>query len=279
MTESKKNKVKQWIPVSMLEDANHDNWLQSLAYFIMLKSKYQNQTIYAYKPKKIADLLGISYNTACYHLNVLEQKGLIKRHCGNLTLLGVEKQKKLFLNEKKFVSKLLTSILIAKDKKTQIDNIRAAIVILNLRRQSYVHNKKSETLHYSSCPIKGNITKSEYEKMKYCYKKVQKEGGSQKFAKTINKSVMMSNHKFGDTFGLSKYTGARIQKSMRKRGFIKSKPNYERFQDCANLFAFRHSYLPSKYFYNDKFKCIYYQTANVIELLPSNTSINNPTSK
>jgi hypothetical protein len=262
-----KNKQQQWLPTLLIEKAISEEWINSLAYFVILKSKYQNQTIYNYSNKKVAQVLNVSYNTAKFHIDKLISENLCRVHNGNLTLNGIEKLKKQTINKLGHETKLLSGVFIKQTKKEQVEELRASIIVKNLKRQEYRISQKSATLSYAE-PSRPK-SKSEYRAIKNGLKKMNQVGGVGKFEKTLNKRTMLSNFKFGHLINRSRSTGKRFQKRLRELNVINSERNIVLLQSNATIFDFNHinykNPSPSNLYIKSK-KEIVKQTANVITL-------------
>ena len=271
MTISYKNKTRQWLPYHLVRRAADENWLNSLAYLVMIKSIYQNQTIYSYKPRKVADLLNISYNTIKFHVDILIEKGLIVMHKGNLTCIGVNKMKKSHLNKRGKESKLLVGVFIGNGRTDIVENLRATLIINNIKRQQFVLKKKSEIL-LSENPVASTLrTKVDYRRWKSDYNKLVKAGGAESFGKTVNNDVMLSNFKFGSLINRSKSTGRKLQKKMREKRFIFTKTRFIKIAESKSKMTtsfFKSLQLPNNHLFSIKYNSIYIQTANLIYLNP-----------
>lgn len=78
--------------IKLIERAVSENWIRQLAFYHLLKLRYNNGCIYRYKSRmdEIAEDLHISTKTLYNYLNQLKSKGLICDHANNLKLKSIK---------------------------------------------------------------------------------------------------------------------------------------------------------------------------------------------
>lgn len=170
-----------FLPVALIKEANDNNWLRSLAYFVRLKSLYKNNTHYNFSLRSLSDKVKCSPGCLSFHLNELEKQGLIRHHSGNLTFSGLRS-----LQEKYKPA----TIGITVDFKNQYDIVRGQIIRFNLSAQEYRINKSGIQIQHS-----GNVLNTKKEKTDSCY-------------------IGLSAIGVGNLFGLTGATGSRIRKKL-----------------------------------------------------------------
>jgi hypothetical protein len=67
----------------LIRQAIDEGWMNSLAFYYLLKKRVVNSTIYGSRLKTVVEKTGSSYRTCKKHLNILYKKGLIVKHGGN----------------------------------------------------------------------------------------------------------------------------------------------------------------------------------------------------
>jgi hypothetical protein len=77
--------------LKLIETAIKESWIRQLAFYHLLKFKFNNSCFYNYKSrmKVIADQLNISEKTLYNYLNFLRSKDLVYDHSGNLILKSI----------------------------------------------------------------------------------------------------------------------------------------------------------------------------------------------
>lgn len=135
---NKNNRTKKvWVPISLIEDSVLMNYHTSISYLIRLKSLYKNNTFYNFSLRSVAKKIGVSHTALAYHLRVLESKHLVRFHCGNLTIVGINKLKEYYRGR-------TVSVKVEENTSDQITSLRATLVIKNIKNQEYIIRKKSE---------------------------------------------------------------------------------------------------------------------------------------
>ena len=90
--------------IELIEQAAAGGWMRQLAFFHLLKFKFNNSCIFNYKKRmqEIAGMFNISTKTLYNYLNFLKAKGLAWNHCNNLVLASLKtglKKTTLVINE------------------------------------------------------------------------------------------------------------------------------------------------------------------------------------
>lgn len=200
-----------FIPVKLIEQANQDNWLRTLGYFVKMKSLYFNNTHYKYSLRSLAAKMGCSSSGLHIHVTRLVDMGLITNHCGNITFLGYGKLKRMFGD--KFIGVPVT------DLKNQLTYLRGQIIRFNLKQQDYRIKKagiQKSTRGFVPFKQKGNAS------MNY---------------------TGLSAYGVGLLFGLSEATGSRLRTKLASYGLLKLKRRFHLIAEnaCYGL------YLAGKY--------------------------------
>ena len=141
-----KNKVVQHIPTELIDQSMAQEWSGTLAYFILLKAKHQNQRFYNFSATIIASELKVSYNTATKIIRQLIDRNLAYLSGGNLTLVGIDKLKKRYKLKKTIEN--LTQVKICKNKHEQMIALRATVIQRNLQQQEFSGNYAKELTEY-----------------------------------------------------------------------------------------------------------------------------------
>jgi DNA-binding transcriptional ArsR family regulator len=239
-----------WLPESLIQDAIDRKWEVSLSYFIRLRNFYNNNTFYNFTYRSISEKTGIPYAVLYRHLKRLQEKGLVRVHNGNLTLVGTEKLKKQW-------GKRITPIRKAENKQSTILNIQFTRILNNLHTQHYVAVKKDEIKQLQN-PSFLNAKKA--KTLIKARKKLNNESA-------INDYYMLSNQKFGSLNNRSKSTGLKIQKKMNAEGLLTSKRNIEKYsEEKFNIRAFYNLCLPSNYQLSSK--------GFIFKVLPNKIKVN-----
>jgi hypothetical protein len=176
-----------FLPIGLIKQAQADNWLRSLAYFVRLKSLYKNNTHYNFTLRSLAGRMRCSPAALAHHLKILKSQDLIRYHDRNLTFCGLKKLQAQY-GEK--------NIGIPVDRQNQLEVLRAQLIRLNLGNQAYRIHKagiQKRSTRY--------IPWTKTERFSSCY-------------------VGLSCTGFGRIFGLSPSSGARIRKRLVRRGIL-----------------------------------------------------------
>jgi len=170
-----------------------------MSYFIRMKSLYRNNTYYGFSLRGLGEKIKCSPACLSAHLKVLEAKGLISYHSGNITFAGLGKQQSIYGKK---------NVGVPVDKKAnfknQYDILRGQIIRFNLASQQH----KIDTSETQYCREKY-VPNTKSEKMNSSY-------------------VGLSAKGIGNLFSLSMATGSRIRGKLKnlnqisvKRRFLK----------------------------------------------------------
>lgn len=225
-----------WLPEKVIEDAINNRWETSLSYFIILRSFYKNNTFYKFSYRNLSKQTNISYAVLNRHIRRLKDKGLVRFHNGNLTLVGNDKLKELYKSK-------LIAIPFADTKQKTVLNIQFTRIIKNLKQQKHIAVRKIET---------KKLQKPTYLKPKTAKRLLKNKKlllNNKKFTeKSVNDYYMLSNKKFGILTNRSKSTGIAIQKRLNEFGLINSYKNVELYSEKTfDKRAFYNLCLPSSY--------------------------------
>lgn len=220
-----------WIPENLIQDAISNKWEISLAYFILLRGTYKNNTFYNFTYRSLEAKTGISFAVLSRHIKRLKDKGLISIHNGNLSLTGSRKLAELYDSK-------LIPIKQSQTKKEIILNIQFTRVLRNLNSQHFVVNR---LIGIKKLQKQSFITYKQAKKLI----KYKRENNTERLT---NDYYILSNRKFGSLNNRSQSTGLNIQKRMNDSGLIISKRNVLKCSDIkTNKRGFYNMCLPSKY--------------------------------
>ena len=178
---------KTWLPLSVIQQAINENWLDSLCYFVWMRSLHHRPIIYNYSLRKISAQIGHSPTTIKHHIDILSGKGLCERIGANMHLKSI--------NKLHATDRLLVPVGINPNKSKQRDLIRYTVIKRNLHTQFRKFNQKNNNLKLQ------NLSTAESSLTDY---------------------LTLSNQKFGTLCNRSKVTGQKIQASLNKLKLIKS---------------------------------------------------------
>lgn len=201
-----KNKV--WLPLSIIRQATDENWLDSLCYFVRLKSVFTKPIFYNYSLRNLATHLSCSPTTINHHLAILEKHGLIWFANGHLFLKSG--------NQLKAIDKRFVPVGVSANKAEQRTFLRFALVKRNLHSQQRAFTGKSEALQFHRMEIKSA---SQYKRLR---KIAKVHPNKQQLESSTFDVLTLSNQKFGSICNRSKSTGIKVQKAFNELGLVKS---------------------------------------------------------
>jgi len=211
-----------FLPIELIKQAEEENWLLSVSYFVRLKSVYQNNTHYNFSLRSLAKKIKCSPACLSFHLKVLEAKGLVNYHCGNVTFSGLKKMQAKFG---------LKNMPVPVDLKHQKIFLRSLIIKFNLTAQEYII-KKSGIQKWQ----KGYVPFTKDEKINSSY-------------------VGLSGHGIGKLFNRSASTGARLRKRMKDLQIFSVTPVFSILFSNVSLLDFKNMrnefIIPSYSFFRD----------------------------
>lgn len=211
-----------FLPIELIKAADNEYWLRSLAYYIRLKSLYKNNTHYGFTLRSLAEKVGCSPACLSFHLKILESKGLIRKHGGNVTFLGMNKLRSLFK---------YNVIGVPVNRKHQHDILRGQLIRFNLSAQQHKIKKSGTQMR-----TKGFIPFTQTEKTNSSY-------------------VGLSAAGVGNVLGLSQKSGSRIREKLNVLGQIRGKRVYSILMKNIGLRDFtimrREGDIPPYSFYRD----------------------------
>lgn len=264
----RKNFNFQNIPISLRDRAVEENWINTLAYWIMLKNQFEHQVIYNATLKKIALLLGISQSTASVHLSLMHRERLITYVGDNINLMGINHllKREKFENGYDYIKKRKQKIHLLKIKVSDNKSAQVSLLRFTYQRRSVIYqqkaiNKKSKVITEAKT---NRLTKSSHRYIEKC-------GGLKKLESSFINTPMVSNKSFGEMINRSLFTARRITKKLKKMGLIDVQPNIVPvlsdnkpiiFTDCK---YFRKIYPDRKYRIINQSVCV--QLPNAIRLL------------
>ncbi|MES2382356.1 MAG: hypothetical protein V4538_15020 [Bacteroidota bacterium] len=196
----------------MIKEASNDGWLKSVSYFVRMKSLYRNNTFYNYSLRRLGEVVKCSPACLAAHLKILEAKGLISFHNGNITFAGLGKLQSMY-----GIKNIGVPVDINNNFKNQYDILRGQIIRFNLASQQHRINK-SELQH---CRDKY-VPNTKNEKMNSSY-------------------VGLSANGIGNLFSLSMATGSRIRGKLKNLNQISVKRRFSKllwvnsYNDFINL--------------------------------------------
>lgn len=177
-----------YIPIELIQTADKEYWMRSLAYFVRLKSLYKNNTHYHFSLRSLAEKAKCSPACLSFHLKVLEAKGLVTYHAGNITFAGLAKMQAKHRRR---------NIGVPVNFKNQYDILRGQIIRFNLSAQEYNIKKSGVQIRKK----KQGVPFSKTEMIDSCYPGLSAEG-------------------VGNLFGLSTASGSRIRGKLENFGLL-----------------------------------------------------------
>lgn len=176
-----------FLPINLIKEAEQEGWLRSLAYFVRCKSLYQNNTHYNYSLRTLGERIKCSPACLSVHLKVLEGKGLIRFHSGNLTFLGLWKLRTKWK---------WATIGVPVDFKNQHDVLRCQIIRFNLNEQQHKISNNG-LLNWRG----GFVPSTKAEKDESCY-------------------AGLSVNRIGELIGRTRATGSRIRQKLSSLNYL-----------------------------------------------------------
>jgi len=222
MKHHRKNFDYQNIPISIRDRATEENWINTLAYWIMLKNQFEHQVIYQATLKKVALLLKISQSTVAIHLSLMHREHLISYQGENINLTGINhllKQEKFYngydyaKNKKQKIH--LLKIKVADNKSAQVSLLRFTYKRRSVIYQHKAINKKSKVITEAKS---NRISKSSH-------RFIEKFGGLKKLESSFISTPMVSNQSFGNMINRSLFTARRVTKKLKEMKLIDVQPN------------------------------------------------------
>lgn len=195
-----------FLPINLIKEAEQDGWLRSLAYFVRCKSLYQNNTHYNFSLRTLGERIKCSPACLSAHLKVLEGKGLITYHSGNITFSGLRKMQSRYS---------LKNVGVPVDFKNQHDILRGQIIRFNLSAQSY------------------NIRKSGIQLWRKGFVPITKD------EKANSSYTGLSAKRIGSLFNRSAGSGSRIRKKLKDLTQFSVTPVYSVLFDKTSLIDFK----------------------------------------
>jgi Mn-dependent DtxR family transcriptional regulator len=196
------------VPYELIKSCVYGNRLDTLVYFLRLRSAYRNRIIFKFTYAKAAKLMSCSNGSAHKHIKRMQELGwIIKQECGNVHCAGTDRIKSIYKNQN------IIQIPVAAIKRDQVMQLEFALVRNNIDKQGKAISKKTKTV----LKAKKGIPMSKAD-----YKSMQKLGGQDKFEKSLQSRTTLSNRKFGQLCNRSTVTGQRRHRAYWKAGLIKS---------------------------------------------------------
>jgi hypothetical protein len=223
------------VPFILIEQANNEGWLRSLAYYVRLKSVFRKSTYYRFSLRKVSQLIHCSPACLLHHLRVLEKEGLIWYHAGNLTCIG-----KRALAKKVECKR---TVLVPINHKTQFDLLRSVVLKINLTRQAF--RSRENAVKFVAPSFLPRYAKNN----------------------SLKDYVGLSCKSLGRLLSRSKATGCRVRKKLEKIGVIRSERVNAILFDGVSFAHFLHlkeeRLIPTYAFYKNR--VIYQPLHNRIE--------------
>jgi len=117
----------------LIKKSIDEKWINSLAFFYFVKTKYKNSTIYDYSCRILADKLNMSHSVVNNHVKTLKEKGLIKEYGNNITFIKTQLKHKCTLKI---------------NSDSTLDEIKKELYLKlaeeSFRQQKYIIDKKVE---------------------------------------------------------------------------------------------------------------------------------------
>lgn len=222
------NPQKQYcnIPLRLIMIACADEWVDTLAYYLMIKGIKEKPTFVNYNSRMIGNALDVSHTCINKHINIMIEKGLAYKKGRDLKFFGVNKLCAVYSSKP-------IKYCIKKTKTENVNEIRDIRVIRQLHAQSY-HIERSETIINKCSTESGKISKADRS---YIKKNSPDKSVSGLIASSHNHNGLpwLSNKQFGELFNLGKTSGSLIHRRMKNNGVIVSCPHYLEINEAEAL--------------------------------------------
>ena len=176
-----------FIPIGLIKQANEQNLLRELAYFVRMKSLYVNNTHYGYSLRSLGERLNCTPACLSHYIKNLKYRGLTVEHSGNMTFIGWRKLRSMYGD--KFIG-------VPVDHENQLNLLRAQLIRFNLSSQKY-HIKRTGVQKCQPTETPDIIS----ERFNSCYAGLSAKG-------------------FGRVLRVSKSQGALIRKNLIASGVL-----------------------------------------------------------
>jgi len=215
-----RSKYQVQIPCKMFSSFYQEDLLNTLSYYVQIRTLYKNPIIYNCNKRKLAEKLGVSYNTLKFHLNILVDKGIVHLRDGNICVLTKKKLQKIYPS---FIGKYPDekSITIYASKKlseTKI-SIRGILFVAKLRYQEKRLNISVERQILTSKSVLRPLNKKDTERLDKLKKYERKtEYG---YLTVSNKNIAKSMDRRSET------TAKKYKKLLKTLGYINWRRRFE----------------------------------------------------
>lgn len=244
------------MPLAIIQQATDENWLDSLVYFLWLKSVYKHSIFYNYSLRKVSSQIGCSPATLAHHIHILSKHGLCSVRNGHLHLISA---RKIVCDKSPFVP-----VGISMNKAEQRTLLRYTLINRNLFFQCKGFCKKNELLNL----VKG--VKFNYKDTKRINKALNNASVIET-ENSITDCMTLSNNKFGNLCNRSASTGTKIQKALNNIGVIRSNKRTKLVAIKQTRASFYSLGLNGSFFFAPNGN-VYQRLPNRVSLLTNSTS-------
>lgn len=197
-----------WLPLQVIEQAIAENWLESLSYFVRLKSFHHRPVFYNYSLRKLSAYLKCSPSTIAKHISILSKMGLCE-------LIGADLHLKSN-NSLRKQDKFIVPVGIDLNKANQRTLLRQCLIKRNLHLQFKTFSKKSDALKFLHQRVKG------MPDLRKCKKAASYFPDQTQLENSVQTVLTLSNKRFGELCNRSQSTGIKIQKQLNKLKLLTS---------------------------------------------------------
>ena len=211
------------LPENLIEGAE----IRSLVFFARCKGLYRNNTIYAYNPRKLAQMLGCSVGKVRYNIKALQKEGLIRFTNNNKTFGKVSQRHKC-------------TIIIEKgdtDKEIKY-KIYAKLLERNVGQQIWITEKKAEARNKHQVTTLKQL-KTINKRIKYGL-----------LEKPHNPNITLSVKSISSILGVSPRTSVKVKEFLSNKGYATFKTTKEKIGKMSfRAFLYSRDLFPSSYWY------------------------------
>lgn len=250
------------LPLQLIIDLLREGKIAQLIFLLRIRSLTRNGTIYYNGMQDLAGRMGMSRQTCSKHIRFLMDRGIIRKHNGNYTLVSAYKLAKKYTGKNQ--TQRVITISVSPNRSEQLDIVRAEVLRSGLDQQNYRKREKEEYKRLQEKEQSGaNMTREEVKRFLALRKKI----GSNPETPF---QAGYSNGQIGLLFNRSASTGKRAKVRLRKSGRIRTRRQFERlFQTTEEGFRhFRANYEGSdrgSFFFKEGW--VLKETGNSIEML------------
>lgn len=214
------------LPVGLVDVANQEGWVRSLAYYLLAKNVYKNASIYNFSLRKLGSVLNINHVSARYHYNIWKKNGLVKLHSNNTLVFCGTKAQLLVAQRNEQNEKSYGRIIRIKMFSTireQIMILQSRAVQKNVNRQARNIVKKRENLfNVVKAHSRKFLSKAEFKAYKKSmqYINAYYNGKIDNLKSDINNILLLSDNKIAELTQTSISYAKKLKKFINQQGIL-----------------------------------------------------------